>query len=85
MVRLVGMFVLTPGVVVVRFIRFRAVEQYPATLVLRTLLLPILAWLYVPYGDPMPLVLIVIVAGYLLTWTCFLWDRATARRSRICG
>lgn len=84
MVRLVGMFMLALGLVVVQFIRLRATEQYPGTLVLRTLILPILAWLYVLYRDPMLLALIVIVAiGYLLTWTCILWDRSTAARPGI--
>jgi len=82
MVRLVGMFMLGLGLMVVQFIRLRAHEQYAGTLVLRTIFLPILGWFYWVYKDPMLLVLIGIVAfGYLLTLTCFVWDRAAAAPS----
>jgi uncharacterized protein YjeT (DUF2065 family) len=83
MVRLVGMFMMGLGLVVVQFIRLRADDQYPGTLVLRTIFLPILGWMYWTYKDPMLLVLIGIVAfGYVLTMTCFLWDRATASSTK---
>jgi uncharacterized protein YjeT (DUF2065 family) len=82
MVRLLGMFMLSLGLMVAQFIRLRAAEQYPGTLVVRTVILAVLVWLYVLYKDPMLLVLFAIVAiGYVLTGACFLLDRATAARA----
>lgn len=83
MVRLVGMFMMGLGLMVAQFIRLRSYEQYPGTLVLRTIFLLILGWMYWAYQDPMLLVFIGIVAfGYLLTLTCLLRDRAEASSTR---
>ena len=78
-VRLTGIFMFSLGLVVFQFIRFRSVEQYSGTLLARILIMATLIWLYVTYTDPMLLVVLVIVAiGFVVTLSCFLWDRATA-------
>ncbi len=76
MVRFVGLLLLALGVMVVQIIRLRAIQLYPATLVVRTIILVGLLIFFVVYRDPMMMVLLAIVGiGFALTLTCLLLDR----------
>ena len=76
MVRFVGLLLLALGVMVVQIIRLRAIQLYPATLVVRTIILVGLLIFFVVYRDPMMMVLLAIVGiGFALTLTCLMLDR----------
>ena len=76
MVRFVGLLLIALGVMVVQMIRLRAFQLYPATLVVRTIILVGLLIFFVVYRDPMMMVLLAIVGiGFALTLTCLLLDR----------
>lgn len=78
MLRLLGMFMLSLGIVIVQFIRLRAVELYSTSLIVRIPILTILAWLYLSYRDPMLLILLIIVGlGFVMTSISYLIDRRT--------
>lgn len=76
MVRFVGLLLIALGVMVVQIIRLRAIQLYPATLVVRTIILVGLLIFFVVYRDPMMMVLLAIVGvGFALTLTCLMLDR----------
>ncbi len=76
MVRMVGVLLLSLGILIVQLIRHRAAELYKTTLIVRTIILLALATFYFLYRDPLMIVLFVIVGiGYTLTLTSYLLDR----------
>jgi uncharacterized protein YjeT (DUF2065 family) len=76
MVRFVGLLLLALGILVVQIIRVRALPIYPATLIVRTVILVGLLIFFVVYRDPMMMVLFGIVGiGFALTLTCLMLDR----------
>ena len=76
MVRFVGLLLIALGALVVQIIRVRALQMYPATLIVRTIILVGLLIFFVVYRDPMMMVLLAIVGiGFALTLTCLLLDR----------
>ena len=76
MVRFVGLLLIALGILVVQIIRVRASQMYPATLIVRTIILVGLLIFFVVYRDPMMMVLFAIVGiGFALTLTCLMLDR----------
>ncbi len=75
--RLVGLLLLALGILVVWIIAVRAERMYPGTLVARIVILTGLAGLYFLSLDPFFVSLFVVVLiGFLLTFSCYLADRA---------
>jgi uncharacterized protein YjeT (DUF2065 family) len=75
--RLVGLLLLALGILVVWIIAVRAERMYPGTLVARIVILTGLAGLYFLSLDPFFVSLFVIVLiGFLLTFSCYMMDRA---------
>ena len=76
MVRFVGVLLVSLGILITQMIRLKIEAMYPATLLVRPLILATLVWLYLRSGDPMMLVLIGIVGlGFVLTLAGYLADR----------
>lgn len=76
LVRLVGVLLLALGIIVVQIIRFRIAQLYPTTLIVRTIILIVLALLYISSRDPMMITLFVIVGfGFLLTLGGYMADQ----------
>jgi len=74
--RLVGILLLALGILVVWIIGTRAERMYPGTLVARIVILTGLAALYFLSLDPFFVSLFVVVLiGFLLTFSCYLMDR----------
>jgi len=75
--RLVGLLLLALGILVAWIIATRAERMYPGTLVARIVILTGLAGLYFLSLDPFFVSLFVVVLiGFLLTFSCYLADRA---------
>ena len=75
-VRTLGVLLFALGVLITEIIRHRVEALYPATLVVRAIILSALASLYLAYRDPFFLSLIAVVGfGFVLTATCFWLDR----------
>src|ERR1700694_2368061 len=76
MPRLVGMFVLTLGVLVAQIIRLRVEVLYTTLLAVRGLILVVLLSLLLYSGDPLFIVLMAVVGlGVVLTATSYWLDR----------
>ena len=76
MVRFVGVLLLALGILIAQLIRKRAYELYPATLLVRAIILAALASFYASTRDPMMIILFGIVAvGWTLTLASYLIDR----------
>ncbi|NIQ39756.1 MAG: hypothetical protein GTN81_14380 [Proteobacteria bacterium] len=79
MVRLVGILMLSLGILIVQLIRHKVEALYKTTLIVRTIILIALASFYFAYRDPLMIVLFVIVGiGFTLTLTSYLLDRTAA-------
>ena len=78
--RVAGMLMSGLGLSIFGIIRARASELYPATLFIRVYFIACIAAFYVMTGDPLFLVLIVIVGlGLVLTLGSYLLDRKSSR------
>ncbi len=83
--RLLGVVLLSLGVVIVQIIRHQVEALYTTTLLVRSLIVLVLAGLFVYSQDPLFISLIVVVGiGMILTSTSYLIDRrrATAAPAR---
>jgi hypothetical protein len=75
MVRFVGVLLLSLGIFVTQLIRYRVYQLYPATLVVRAIILICLIWFYLETRDPMMMVLTGIVGfGFIMTYFSLLKD-----------
>src|SRR6516165_8206707 len=78
--RVAGMLMSGLGLSIFGIIRARALELYPATLFIRVYFIACIAAFYAMTGDPLFLVLIVIVGlGFVLTLGSYLLDRKSSR------
>ena len=78
--RVAGMLMSGLGLSIFGIIRARASELYPATLFIRVYFIGCIAAFYAMTGDPLFLVLIVIVGlGFVLTLGSYLLDRKSSR------
>ena len=76
MVRLVGLMLLSLGILIVQIIRYHIEKLYPSTLFVRSIIVVSLLIFYFKYHDPLMLVLFVIVGvGMVLTAISYLLDR----------
>lgn len=76
MVRLVGLMLLSIGILIVQMIRYHIEKLYPSTLFVRSIIVVSLLIFYFIYHDPLMLVLFVIVGvGMVLTVISYLLDR----------
>lgn len=80
MVRLIGLFMVSLGIIIIQIIRHRAEQLYTTTLFIRSIILITLISFYFIYNDPLMLVLFGIVGlGFLLTITSYLLDKKQGR------
>ncbi len=78
MVQLIGLFMISLGIVIVQIIRHRIEQLYTTTLFVRSIILISLLSFYFVYKDPLMLVLFCIVGlGFILTMTSYLIDKKT--------
>lgn len=76
MVRLIGLFMISLGILIVQIIRYRTEQLYTTTLFVRAIILVTLLSFYFIYEDPLMLVLFGIVGlGFLLTITSYSLDK----------
>lgn len=76
MVRVMGVFLLSVAMIVIQIIRLRAAFLYPTTLAVRTLILAAFTSFYVMYGDPMFVIIIVVVGiGFVMTLISYISER----------
>lgn len=76
MLRMMGVFMISLGIIAAQLIPYRAGFLYPTTLAVRTFILTALIAFYFLYRDPLLIVLALIVGiGLLLTGTSLLVDR----------
>lgn len=76
MLRMLGVMLLTLAIMVWQIVRHRVEVLYPTTLAVRSLILAVMAVLYLRAGDPMYLILCFIVSlCYFNTLISFLMDR----------
>ncbi len=76
MVRMVGVLLLSLGILATQMIRLNLDALYPSTLMVRSLILATLVWLYFRSSDPLFLILTGIVGlGFVLTLSSYLADR----------
>lgn len=79
--RLLGVVLLSLGIVIVQIIRHQLEVLYPTTLIVRTLIVAVLIGLLIYSHDPLFISLLVVVGfGMVLTGSSFLVDRRTAAR-----
>src|SRR5260370_41708666 len=77
--RLLGVVLLSLGIVIVQIIRHQLEVLYPTTLIVRTLIVAVLIGLFIYSRDPLFISLVVVVGfGMVLTGTSFLLDRRSA-------
>ena len=82
MPRLLGVVLLALGVVVVQIIRHRVEALYTTTLAVRSVIMLVLAGLFVYSRDPLFISLIVVVGlGMVLTGSSYLRDRRSGSAS----
>lgn len=80
MVRLIGLFMLSLGILIVQIIRHRTERLYTTTLFVRSIILVTLLSFYFVYKDPLMIVLFGIVGlGFLLTITSYVLDKKQDR------
>jgi uncharacterized protein YjeT (DUF2065 family) len=83
MVRFVGLMLLGLGIVVAQIVRLRIDSLYPTTLIVRAVILVGLIAFYAAYGDPMMIVLFLLVGvGFVFTLTSLMLDRRTQNSHR---
>lgn len=76
MVRLIGLFMLSLGILIVQIIRYSVKQLYTTTLFVRSIILFTLLSFYFIYKDPLMIVLFVIVGlGFILTLSSYLTDK----------
>jgi uncharacterized protein YjeT (DUF2065 family) len=76
MVRLVGLMLLSLGIVIIQIIRLDLEQLYTTTLFIRSIIIVILLTFYFVYNDPLYLVLFIVVGlGFLFTLTSYFFDR----------
>jgi uncharacterized protein YjeT (DUF2065 family) len=76
MIRLVGLMLLSLGIIIVQLIRYQIEQLYTTTLFVRSIIIAFLIAFYLIYNDPLLLVLFVIVGfGLILTISSYLLDR----------
>ncbi len=76
MVRMVGVLLLSLGILITQMIRLNLDALYPSTLMVRSLILATLVWLYFRSSDRLFLILTGIVGlGFVLTLSSYLADR----------
>jgi uncharacterized protein YjeT (DUF2065 family) len=76
MVRLVGLMLLSLGIIILQIIKYQIEQLYPTTLIVRSIILTFLLGFYFIYQDPLLLILFIIVGiGFVLTITSYLLDR----------
>ena len=74
--RLLGVVLLSLGIVIVQIIRHQLEVLYPTTLIVRTLIVVVLIGLFIYSHDPLFISLVVVVGfGMVLTGSSFLLDR----------
>ncbi len=74
--RLLGVVLLSLGIVIVQIIRHQLEVLYPTTLIVRTLIVAVLIGLFIYSHDPLFISLVVVVGfGMVLTGSSFLLDR----------
>ena len=74
--RMVGVLLISLGILVVQIIRLRISELYPTTLIVRIFILLSFISLYSIYEDPMMIVLTIIVGiGFFYTLSSYILDR----------
>src|SRR4051812_22622933 len=74
--RLVGVLLLSLGIIIVQIIRLKLEVLYPTTLIVRSIITPTLFCVYLYSGDPLFLVMTGVLAfGLVLTGTCYILDR----------
>ncbi|HTM47478.1 MAG TPA: hypothetical protein VL285_02275 [Bryobacteraceae bacterium] len=74
--RLVGVLLLSLGIIIVQIIRLKLEVLYPTTLIVRSIITPTLFAVYLYSGDPLFLVMTGVLAfGLVLTGTCYFLDR----------
>jgi len=77
--RLLGVVLLSLGIVIVQIIRHQLEVLYPTTLIVRTLIVAVLIGLFIYSHDPLFISLVVVVGfGMVLTGSSFLLDRRSA-------
>jgi len=75
--RLVGVLLLSLGIIIVQIIRLKLEVLYPTTLIVRSIITPTLFCVYLYSGDPLFLVMTGVLAfGLILTGTCYILDRS---------
>lgn len=80
MPRLLGVVLFALGVVIVQIIRYRVEVLYTTTLLVRSVIVVVLAGLFIYSHDPLFISLIVVVGlGMLLTGASYLTDRRQRR------
>lgn len=83
MVRLVGVFMISLGIVIVQIIRYRVEQLYTTTLIIRSIILATLLLLYFMYSDPLMLVLFGIVCiGFFFTFISYILDKNRVNSTR---
>ncbi len=76
MPRMLGVMLLSLGILVVQIVRHRVESLYPTTLVVRAIILVCLVALYFQSRDPLFLVLIGVVGlGFVMTGASYLADK----------
>jgi uncharacterized protein YjeT (DUF2065 family) len=77
--RLLGVVLLSLGIVIVQIIRHQLEVLYPTTLIVRTLIVAVLIGLFIYSHDPLFISLLIVVGfGMILTGSSFLLDRRAA-------
>jgi uncharacterized protein YjeT (DUF2065 family) len=81
MVRLVGLLLLSLGILIAQIIRLRLYQLYSTTLIVRAIILIVLAGLYVTSEDPLMLTLFGIVGiGFVFTLVSYMMDRNSSNQ-----
>jgi uncharacterized protein YjeT (DUF2065 family) len=86
MLRMLGIMLFTLAIMVLQIARHRVEILYPTTLAVRSMILVVMAILYLRAGDPMYLILCFIVAlCYFNTLFSFLLDNRLMRSEQLMG
>jgi hypothetical protein len=74
--RLVGVLLLSLGIIIAQLIRLKVEILYPTTLIVRSIITPWVFWVYLDTGNPLFLVITGVVGfGLVLTGICYMMDR----------
>ncbi len=78
--RMAGVLLIALGILIVQIIRLRISELYSSTLIVRVFILISFISLYIIYGDPMMIVLTIIVGiGFFYTLSSYILDRRSQK------